>query len=118
MAELFPYRWTMKLTALTLATALFVYMSGADIVRVPYKGSGLATTALLGGEVQFVVVGAPVIAPHHKSGRLRALAVTSAAPSPLFPGQPTVNATLPGYVSVGATGIFTRAQTPGAASGA
>ena len=97
-----------------LAPALFVHMAGANIVRVPYKSSGQATTALLGGEVHMVVVSATVVAPHHKAGRLRALAVTSAGPSALFPELPPAAATVPGYVSVGVTGIFGRAGTPDA----
>ena len=58
---------------------------------------------------------AGVVSPHVKSGRLRALAVTTAQPSPLVPGLPTIAATgLPGYELAGMTGIFAPAKTPAA----
>ena len=63
-----------------LATELFKAMAGIDMVRIPYKGSGAAINALLGSEVRVMFASAGAVVPHIKSGRLRALAVTSAQP--------------------------------------
>lgn len=96
-----------------MASALFKSMAKVDIVRVPYKGGGPALVALMGGEMQltFSVVGAAL--PYVKSGRLSALAITSAQPSPLMPGLPTVAASgLPGYEAESLYGIFAPAATP------
>jgi tripartite-type tricarboxylate transporter receptor subunit TctC len=89
-------------------------MAGVNIAHVPYKGSGPAITALISGEVQMTILDTGLIAPHAKSGKLRALAVTSAEPSALFPGLPTVAAAVPGYEAIGMTGIFAPAKTPAA----
>ena len=101
-----------------LAGELFRALAGVDIVRVPYKSSGTAVTALMSGEIQMMFVPAASAAPYLKSGRLRALAVTSAEPSPLAPGLPTIAATgLPGYESVSIYAMFAPARTPAAVIG-
>jgi tripartite-type tricarboxylate transporter receptor subunit TctC len=64
------------------------------------------------GEVHFTFSVASTVMPHLKSSRLRALAVTSAEPSALFPGLPTVAATLPGYESGSKQGAWAPAGTP------
>jgi len=98
-----------------LAAELFKSMSRADMVRVNYKSGGLAITELMSGEVQLFFANAGAVAPHMKSGRLRALAVTSAKPSPLLPELPTIAAAgLPGYELVSVQGIFAPARTPDA----
>jgi len=98
-----------------LAMELFKSMAGADIVHIPYKGAGAATIGLLSGQVQLMINSAPPMMPHVKAGKLRALAVTSAEPSLLVPGLPTVAATgLPGYESVSMTCILAPAKTPAA----
>ena len=98
-----------------LAAELFNAMAGVKIERVLYKGAGPAITALLSGEVQLMFATAGSVTPHMKSGRLRALAVTSAEPSALAPGLPTVAAAgLRGYESVAFYGIFAPAATPAA----
>ena len=99
-----------------LGAELFKYMAGVNIVRVDYKGNAGAVAAIMGGEVQLGFNSAPSVAAHVKSGRLRALAVTSAQPSVLAPGLPTVAAAsgLPGYESVVLVGIYTAAKTPAA----
>ena len=98
-----------------LAAELFKSMAGVNIVHVPYKGSAPAITALISGEVQLTITDVGLVAPHVKSGKLRALAVTSAEPSALVPGLPTVAASgLPGYEAVGMTGILAPAKTPAA----
>jgi tripartite-type tricarboxylate transporter receptor subunit TctC len=98
-----------------LAGELFKSMAGVDIVRIPYKGGGPALSALLGGQVQVMFPTAASVSPHVRSGRLRALAVTSAQPSPLFPDVPTVTASgVPGYVAEQNIGVFAPAKTPAA----
>jgi tripartite-type tricarboxylate transporter receptor subunit TctC len=98
-----------------MAAELFKSMAKADILRIAHRGTGAAVIDLIAGRVQlmFPVVGA--ISPHVKSGKLRALAVTSAKPSDLFPGLPTIaDSGLPGYESVATLGLFAAAGTPAA----
>jgi len=96
-----------------IAAELFKSMAKVDIVRVQYKGTGPAINDLLGGRLQLMFTTASAAAPHIKSGRLRALAVTSAEPSPLAPGLPTVAASgLPGYESGSIYGVFAPVRTP------
>lgn len=96
-----------------LAGELFRVMTGVNIVRVPYKGSGPALNALIAGQVQLMFPGAGTAMPHVKSGRLRALAVTSLQPSPLAPGLPTLSSLgVTGYQSSSPFGLFAPAHTP------
>jgi tripartite-type tricarboxylate transporter receptor subunit TctC len=96
-----------------LAVELFKSMADANIVHVPYKGAATAVPALISGEVQLMIFDAGVLAPHVKSGKLRALAVTSAQPSALFPELPTVASSgLPGYESGAMAGLFAPVKTP------
>jgi tripartite-type tricarboxylate transporter receptor subunit TctC len=95
-----------------LGAELFKSMAGVNIVRIAYKGGGPALTGLLSGEVQMMVASAGSVTPHIGSNRLRGLAVTSAEPSALAPGLPTVAASgLPGYELVSPDGIFAPANT-------
>ncbi len=96
-----------------LAAELFKQMARVNIVRINYKGAGLALTDTIGGQMQLMFPNAGGAAPHVKSGRLRALAVTTAQPTPLFPGVPTVAAAgLPGYELATINGVFAPARTP------
>ena len=96
-----------------LAAELFKSMAGVDIVHVPYKGSGPAMNDLIAGHVQMMFPVAASVMPHVKSGRLRALAVTSSKPSSLVPDLPTMTAAgLPGYESIQMFGIYAPARTP------
>jgi tripartite-type tricarboxylate transporter receptor subunit TctC len=96
-----------------LAAELFRTMAGVNIVRINYKGAGPALTALLAGEIQLMFPTAGAVAPHIRTGRVRVLAVTSAEPTALAPGVPTVAASgLPGYESISIYGIFAPAGTP------
>ena len=98
-----------------LAAELLKNMARVNIIHVPYKGMGSALTAVVSGEVQIMFPSAAAAAPHVKSGRLRALAVTTAQPTALAPGLPTIAASgLPGYESLGMFGIFAPAGTPAA----
>ena len=96
-----------------LTAELFKSMAGVDIVRVAYRGGGPALMDLMAGQVQLMFSVTGSVAPHMKSGRLRALAVTSAQPTQLAPGLPTVAASgLPGFEAVSNAGIFAPAKTP------
>jgi tripartite-type tricarboxylate transporter receptor subunit TctC len=90
-------------------------MAGVDLLHVSYKGTAPAIIALLGGQTHVMFNETGGIAAHVKSGKLKALAVTSATPSPLFPALPTIAASgLPGYELVGITGFHAPARTPAA----
>ena len=96
-----------------LSAELFAAMAGIRFVRVSYKGSGPAVNDLLAGQVQLMFPAAGSITAHVKSGRLKALAVTTAEPTPLAPDLPTVaQAGLPGYESISLSGYFAPAKTP------
>ncbi len=98
-----------------LAGELFRAMAGVRIVRVAYKGSGPALTALLGGEVQFMFPSTGSANALLKSGKLRPLAVTALKPTALAPGLPTVSESgLPGYESASLLAVFAPAGTPNA----
>jgi tripartite-type tricarboxylate transporter receptor subunit TctC len=98
-----------------LAVELLKSMAGINIVRVPFKGNAPALNALFAGEVHMMIATAGTVTPHLKSGRLRALAVTSAQPSPLAPGLPTMAASgLPGYESIQIYGVFAPSRTAAA----
>jgi tripartite-type tricarboxylate transporter receptor subunit TctC len=96
-----------------LAGELFRTMAGINIVRINYKGAGPALTALLAGELQLMFPTAGAVAPYMRAGRVRVLAVTSAEPTALAPGVPTIAASgLPGYESISIYGVFAPARTP------
>ena len=73
-----------------LASAVFNYRAGTNMVHVPYKGAGPAITALLGGEIQVMFATAPLSLPHIKSGKLRAIAYNSVRRASFLPDVPTV----------------------------
>jgi tripartite-type tricarboxylate transporter receptor subunit TctC len=84
-----------------------------DLLHVPYKGGGPALTALLGGEVDSAVADPLAVLPHVKSGRLRALAVTSAKRAAALPDVPTVaESGVPGYEATSWAGIVVPKRTP------
>lgn len=98
-----------------LAAELFKNMTKVDITHIPYKGAGAAMVDMISGQVQVLFSVPNSAVPHMKSGRLRAIAVTSAKPSALFPGLPTVAASgVPGYEAAGLYGLFAPAKTPDA----
>ncbi len=97
-----------------LALELFKSMTGVNIVRVPYSKSSQETADLLSGRVQMTIGTGPEMAPHIKMGKLKALAVTTAQPTPLFPGLPTVAATVPGYQFESSYNLFAPDDTPAA----
>ena len=94
------------------AAELFKSMAKVNIVRVTYRGNGPALTDLVAGNIQVMFSPTGAATPHVKSGRLRAIAVTSPEPSPLAPGLPTIaSAGLPGYESIQVYGIYAPAKT-------
>jgi tripartite-type tricarboxylate transporter receptor subunit TctC len=97
-----------------LSAELLKHLARINIMQINYKSSGQAVTAILGGEVQVMFPNMPSAAPHLKSGRLKALAVTSAKPSTLLAGVPTVAATVPGYEATSMDGLYAPAKTPAA----
>jgi tripartite-type tricarboxylate transporter receptor subunit TctC len=99
-------------TSVHLSGELFKFMTGCDMVHVPYKGAGPALIDLIGGQVQVIFDNLPSSAGHIKSGRLRALGVTSEQREPSLPGVPTVGETVPGYEATAWFGIGMPKGTP------
>jgi len=97
---------------LHLAGETFKKLAGVDLLHVPYKGSPPAVTATLAGEVAVVFATTGSVLPHMKSGRIRALAVTTAARSPLLPELPPIADTVRGYDIILYQGILAPAKTP------
>jgi len=96
-----------------LATEIFNKMAGVQITHVPYKGSGPAMADMLSGQVQVWIANAPPMLPYVKSGKLRALATTSAKRSPFLPDIPTLDESgLKGYEADTWFGLFAPAKTP------
>jgi tripartite-type tricarboxylate transporter receptor subunit TctC len=100
-------------TTAHLAGELFKRTAGVDFVIVPYKGGGPAALATLSGECQFSFATAISVTSHVKAGKLRGLAVTTAARSPNYPDLPTViEAGLPGFEATTWHGVVVPARTP------
>lgn len=98
-----------------LSMEYFKMVAGIDIVHVPYKGSSPASSAILAGEIQLGGFSANAMIQHIRSGKLRALAVTSPRRSALFPELPTAaEAGLPGFEVITWGGMFAPAATPAA----
>jgi tripartite-type tricarboxylate transporter receptor subunit TctC len=96
-----------------LATEMFKLMTKTDLVHVPYKGLGPATTDLLSGQVQLMFSSAVAMMPHAQAGRLRAIAMTGAKRSSAIPNIPTVaEAGVPDYESGSWYGILAPTGTP------
>lgn len=96
-----------------LGAELFNTMAHVKIVPVPYKGVAIGVADLISGEVQVMWATDRAAGPHLKSGRLKALGVTSLEPSALFPGLPTVaSGGLPGYKILSTYAMFAPAKTP------
>ena len=92
---------------------LFKYMSGTDIVHVPYRGGAAAINDLIAGRVHLMFESLNSIAPHAKSGTVRPLAVSGARRSPGFPDMPTVaEAGVPGYAAPTWSGVIAPAGVP------
>ena len=96
-----------------LAAEVFKAMAGVDLTRIGYKGGGPAVNDVLAGQVKVMFATTGSVSGHVKSGRLKGLAVTSAQPSALAPGLPTVAASgVPGYSAEAIYGMWAPAGTP------
>jgi tripartite-type tricarboxylate transporter receptor subunit TctC len=95
-----------------MAGELFKIMAGVDMVHVPYRGSPPALTDLLAGQVQLMFSPLSSSIEYVKAGKLRALAVTTAARSEVLPDIPSVGEIVPGYAASGWFGIGAPAKTP------
>ena len=95
-----------------LAGELFDSLAVVKMVHIPYKGGGPALTDLLGGQVQLMFATMPAAMPHVRSGKLRAVAVTSAKRSQAMPELPTLGETLKGYDASTWYGVLAPAATP------
>jgi tripartite-type tricarboxylate transporter receptor subunit TctC len=97
-----------------MAAELFKMMARVDLLHVPYRGETAAQADLLTNRVQVMFDPVPSALGYVQSGKLRALAVTSAAPMPdVLPGLPTMKEFLPGYEVTGITGVSAPKNTPG-----
>ena len=100
-------------SATHLSGELLKTMANVDIVHVPYKGTGAALTAVMSGEVAFYFAAVPAAAPYAKSGRLRAIGVTSAKRASLMPDVAAVaESGLPGYDTSTWHGVLAPVATP------
>jgi tripartite-type tricarboxylate transporter receptor subunit TctC len=99
-------------TSVHLSGELFKFMTGCQMLHVPYKGAGPALTDLMAGQVHVLFDNLPSSIGHIKGGRLRALAVTSAQRTPTLPDVPTVAETVPGYEATAWFGIGMPKGTP------
>jgi tripartite-type tricarboxylate transporter receptor subunit TctC len=99
-------------STLHVAGELFKMMAGVNIVHVPYRGGAPAMIDLIGGRVQLMFDNVPTSVEFVRSGKIRPLAVTSAARIALFPDLPTVADYVPGYEASAWYGIGAPKGTP------
>jgi tripartite-type tricarboxylate transporter receptor subunit TctC len=99
-------------SSLHIAGALFNSMAGARMEHIPYKGSGPAIVDLLGGQIEAVFSPLVDVVPHVRSGRLKAIGITTKGRSAVFPEVPAITEQLPGYEVTLWNGILVPAKTP------
>src|SRR5689334_7838511 len=99
-------------TPQNIACELFKMMAGVDMVHVPYKGGAPAVADLISGQVQLIFAPVSEAIQHIKAGKLRALAVTTAARLDVFPDLPPIGDFLAGYEASGFAGMGVPKNTP------
>ena len=95
-----------------LAGVMFSTLAGVDIQHVPYKGGAQAITDVMGGQVGMMIDVMPNVYPHIKAGKVRALAISTAARSPAAPDLPTIAEAVPGFEVSAWDAVFAPAGTP------
>jgi tripartite-type tricarboxylate transporter receptor subunit TctC len=95
-----------------MSVELLQSLTGINVVHIPYKGAGPALVDVVAGQVQIICTSPLPSMPHVKSGRLRALGMTSLARSPAYPDIPAVSETVPGYQSTLWYALLAPAKTP------
>jgi tripartite-type tricarboxylate transporter receptor subunit TctC len=95
-----------------VAGELFKMMAGVDMIHIPYRGEGLALPDLISGQVQVLFGAMPASLGYIRAGKLRPLAVTTAARQEVLPDVPTVGEFLPGYEARGWYGVVVPKATP------
>lgn len=95
-----------------LTGELFSQLAKINVLHVPYKGDGPAIVDLLAGQVHFLFASGPALIPHFKTGRLRALGVTTEQRSPALPDVPSISEVVPGYSVRTWFGMWAPAGTP------
>lgn len=95
-----------------LCMELLQNLSGIKLAHVPYKGSVIALTDMMGGQMHSSCAAAPALPPFVQGGKVRSLAVTTRAPTQLAPGLPVVAEAVPGYELVGWYGVLAPLGTP------
>ncbi len=96
-----------------LATERFKSIAGIEMAHIPYKGAAPGVNDLIGGHVQVMLIGLPVALPHVRSGRLRALGVSTSQRSPLAPELPTISESgLPGFEKINWLALLAPTGTP------
>jgi tripartite-type tricarboxylate transporter receptor subunit TctC len=100
-------------TIVHISTEYLLSMAGLNLVHIPYRGTGLSIPDLVSGKLDLLIDSLPSGLPHVKSGRLRALAITSLKRSPLVPDLPPVADTIPGYEAITWFGLYGPKNLPG-----
>ncbi len=99
-------------SSLHLAAEIFKHATGTNIVHVPYKGTTLAFTDLIAGQVQMTITTMPAALPHVRSGKARALGTSGKTRAAVLPEVPTIAETVPGFEVLNWQGITAPAKTP------
>ncbi len=99
-------------TSQHLSGELFNMMAGVKMIHIPYKGGNLAMTDIIGGQIELSFENAPNCMPHIKSGRLKALGVTTLTRTQALPDVPPINDTVPGFEVGSWQGLFVPAGVP------
>ncbi len=97
-----------------LSAELFNHMAGIDVQHVPYKGVTPALTDTIAGQVHMTISVVPAVLAHMRSGRVRALGITSAKRSEVVPEVPAIGETIPGFEYIGWYTLLAPARTPSA----